>query len=141
MCGLAGILLPEPRLQGSELSARAGAMGAVLAHRGPDDDGVWADEQAGIALAHRRLSILDLSAHGHQPMRSADDRYVIAFNGEIYNFASLRTELENAGASFHSDSDTEVLLEAIAAWGLEATLRRCNGMFALALWDRKERCL
>ncbi len=135
MCGLAGILQAQARLQEAELVVLAGAMGDALAHRGPDDRGVWADAAAGVALAHRRLSILDLSPLGHQPMASADGRYWLAYNGEIYNFATLRTELEALGHGFRGHSDTEVLLAAIVQWGLEATLGRCNGMFAIALWD------
>ena len=136
MCGLAGILQAQARLQETELVALAGAMGDALAHRGPDDRGVWADAATGVALAHRRLSILDLSPLGHQPMASGDGRYWLAYNGEIYNFAVLRAELEVFGHVFRGHSDTEVLLAAIVQWGLEATLRRCNGMFAIALWDR-----
>ncbi len=136
MCGLAGILQSQARLQEAELTALAGAMGDALAHRGPDDRGVWVDAAAGVALAHRRLSILDLSPLGHQPMRSSDGRYWLAYNGEIYNFAALRAELEPLGHRFGGHSDTEVLLAAVVQWGLEATLRRCNGMFAIALWDR-----
>lgn len=141
MCGLAGILQSQARLQEAELTALAGAMGDALAHRGPDDRGVWVDAAAGVALAHRRLSILDLSSLGHQPMRSSDGRYWLAYNGEIYNFAALRTELEPLGHRFGGHSDTEVLLAAVMQWGLEATLRRCNGMFAIALWDRREQRL
>ena len=136
MCGLAGILQAQARLQETELVALVGAMGDALAHRGPDDRGVWADAATGVALAHRRLSILDLSPLGHQPMASGDGRYWLAYNGEIYNFAVLRAELEVFGHVFRGHSDTEVLLAAIVQWGLEATLRRCNGMFAIALWDR-----
>lgn len=116
-------------------------MGDALVHRGPDDSGVWADASAGIALAHRRLSILDLSPLGHQPMTSADGRYVLAYNGEVYNFAELRAELEALGHGFRGHSDTEVLLAAITEWGFDETLQRSNGMFAIALWDRAERCL
>ena len=141
MCGLAGILQSQARLQEAELTALAGAMGDALAHRGPDDRGVWVDAAAGVALAHRRLSILDLSPLGHQPMRSSDGRYWLAYNGEIYNFAALRAELEPLGHRFGGHSDTEVLLAAVVQWGLEATLRRCNGMFAIALWDRREQRL
>ncbi|WP_182334600.1 asparagine synthase (glutamine-hydrolyzing) [Stenotrophomonas acidaminiphila] len=141
MCGLAGILQSQARLQEAELTALAGAMGDALAHRGPDDRGVWIDAAAGVALAHRRLSILDLSPLGHQPMRSSDGRYWLAYNGEIYNFAALRAELEPLGHRFGGHSDTEVLLAAVVQWGLEATLRRCNGMFAIALWDRREQRL
>ncbi|MCD7098772.1 asparagine synthase (glutamine-hydrolyzing) [Stenotrophomonas sp. MMGLT7] len=141
MCGLAGLLLAGPQLHGEELGALAQSMGAALGHRGPDDDGTWVDAQAGIALAHRRLSILDLSPLGHQPMASADGRYVLAYNGEIYNFAQLRAALAALGHRFRGHSDTEVLLAAVVEWGLEDALVRCNGMFAIALWDRREQCL
>ena len=110
-------------------------MARLVESRGPDDSAEWADPDAGIALGHRRLSIVDLSPRGRQPMVSAGGSLVIAYNGEIYNFGELRAELEAGGASFRGDSDTEVLLEACAAWGLERALGRCIGMFALALWD------
>lgn len=114
-----------------------------IAHRGPDDAGLWLDPAQGLALGFRRLSIIDLSAAGHQPMMSADGRYVIVMNGEIYNFAEIRAELEGANPSqaWRGRSDTEVLAEAVALWGVESALRRANGMFALAAWDRKERVL
>ena len=133
--------MPEPSLADGELKALAGRMGDAVLHRGPDDRGVWTDEAAGIGLAHRRLSILDLSPLGHQPMASANGRYLMAYNGEIYNFAQLRAALEPLGHAFRGHSDTEVLLAAILQWGLEDSLQRCNGMFAIALWDRQERCL
>jgi len=135
------MLLPAPATGQAALEQQARRMGDAMVHRGPDDSGVWADASAGIALSHRRLSILDLSPLGHQPMTSADGRYVLAYNGEVYNFAELRVELEALGHAFRGHSDTEVLLAAITAWGLDATLQRSNGMFALALWDRAERCL
>lgn len=141
MCGLAGLWLPNPRLHGEALNALAGAMGATLHHRGPDDAGTWSDAQAGIGLAHQRLSILDLSPLGHQPMASRDGRYQLVYNGEIYNFVQLRAALSALGHHFRGHSDTEVLLAAISEWGLEATLAQCNGMFALALWDSREQCL
>ena len=141
MCGLAGMLLPAPLASAEALQAQALAMGHALHHRGPDDGGSWVDAEAGIALAHRRLSILDLSPLGHQPMASADGRYVMAYNGEVYNFAALREQLEPLGHTFRGHSDTEVLLAAILQWGVEDTLQRCNGMFAIALWDRQDRCL
>ncbi len=116
-------------------------MANALQHRGPDDSGAWADAGAGVAFGFRRLAILDLSPAGHQPMASASRRYVIAFNGEVYNFREMRVELEGAGRSFSGHSDTEVILAAVEAWGLEAALRRFIGMFAIALWDRRERRL
>ena len=141
MCGLAGSWEPRGRRDEDELKRLARGMAALVASRGPDDSGEWVDPEAGIALGHRRLSIVDLSPRGHQPMVSAGGSLVIAYNGEIYNFRELRAELEADGASFRGDSDTEVLLEACAAWGLQRTLHRCIGMFAIALWDRRERQL
>ena len=143
MCGLAGLwqFVPAPA---SQLQAQALAMADAIAHRGPDDAGVWCEPGIGLALAHRRLAILDLSPAGHQPMPSASGRYVIAFNGEIYNHRALRRELESRGvlgAPWRGHSDTETLLAAVEAWGLEAALQRCTGMFALALWDRRDRVL
>jgi asparagine synthase (glutamine-hydrolysing) len=114
-----------------------------LRHRGPDDAGVWVDAPAGLALAHRRLAIVDLSAAGHQPMASASGRWVIAFNGEIYNHMALRAELAAAGAApaWRGHSDTETLLAGFEHWGVTGTLGRCVGMFALALWDKHTRTL
>lgn len=139
MCGFAGILTPNPQ----ELEARAIAMRDAIRHRGPDDAGLWCDPAAGIALGHRRLSILDLTAAGHQPMASVSGRWVIAFNGEIYNYQDLRQALEAEGKAppWRGGSDTEVLLAGIDAWGLEGCLRRAIGMFALVLWDRQDRSL
>ena len=116
-------------------------MAALVESRGPDDSGEWTDPDAGMALGHRRLAIIDLSPGGRQPMVSAGGDLVIAYNGEIYNFRELRAELESAGATFRGDSDTEVLLEACAAWGVERAIGRCIGMFAFALWDRGARRL
>ena len=146
MCGFCGFLaLTEQRaFSGSEeaaLEAVARRMADTIAHRGPDGDGVWADGAAGIAFGHRRLAIVDLSPLGRQPMESADGRWVIAYNGEIYNFHDLRAELEGAGHRFRGHSDTEVLLEGCAAWGVERTVRRLVGIFAFALWDRRDRVL
>lgn len=109
--------------------------------RGPDAAGEWADPETGIAMAHRRLAILDLTTAGHQPMLSHDKRFVTVFNGEIYNFGSLRSQLEALGCNFVGASDTEVMAEAFSAWGVEDTLPRLVGMFAFAAWDRKERTL
>jgi asparagine synthase (glutamine-hydrolysing) len=140
MCGIAGILGDKAR---NPRVVRE--MTDALAHRGPDDQGTWADDEAGIALGHRRLSIVDLSPAGHEPMHSASGRFVLTFNGEIYNFEDLRNEIEARGAApeggWRGHSDTEVFLEAIALWGIEAALAKSVGMFAFALWDRRERVL
>lgn len=140
MCGIAGIFR-SGGLDEESSSRHVASMARAVAHRGPDDCGSWLDAAAGIALAHRRLSIIDLSPQGHQPMRSACGRYVVILNGEIYNFRELRAELEAAGHSFRGHSDTEVLLAAIVAWGLRPAVERCNGMFAFALWDAQARTL
>ncbi len=135
MCGIAGVL----RRGGGdeeELQRLALVMASQLRHRGPDDSGVWTDRGGAVALGHTRLAILDLSEAGHQPMQSSDGRYCVVFNGEIYNFRELRRELEKRGCGFESDCDSEVLVEAIAAWGIDASLDRLNGMFAFACWDR-----
>jgi asparagine synthase (glutamine-hydrolysing) len=116
-------------------------MADTLTHRGPDDSGAWADSAAGIALGHRRLSIIDLSAAGHQPMLSGNGRFVVSYNGEIYNHGDLRKELEAQGAVFRGHSDTEVIVEGFAQWGIPETLARLIGMFALAVWDRETRSL
>ncbi len=140
MCGLTGFWSAQAGGE-AELKARVERMNNRLAHRGPDDAGVWTDAAAGVALALRRLAIVDLSPAGHQPMASASGRFVIAYNGEVYNFGELRAELEQAGASFRGHSDTEVMLAAFEAWGLEAAVGKFVGMFAFALWDRRERIL
>jgi asparagine synthase (glutamine-hydrolysing) len=116
-------------------------MSDSICHRGPDDSGAWTDAESGIALGFRRLAILDLSPTGHQPMQSADQRFVMIFNGEIYNFASLRDELLGLGHSFRGTSDTEIMLAAVRQWGLKPAVQRFNGMFAFALWDKQERSL
>ncbi|MGB3635277.1 MAG: asparagine synthase (glutamine-hydrolyzing) [Rubrobacteraceae bacterium] len=139
MCGIAGFFSPGSAKKEAEQTVRR--MTDALVHRGPDDGGVWEDQRSGVALGNRRLAIVDLSPEGHQPMCSADGRYVLAFNGEIYNFPALRAELEQLGHGFRGHSDTEVMLAAFTAWGLEAGLGRFNGMFAFALWDRQERVL
>ncbi len=141
MCGIAGIW--DRGLRGSSEAAGAAItrMTQSLHHRGPDDDGIWRDEAAGLSLGFRRLSIIDLSAAGAQPMVSSCGRYVIVYNGEIYNTDELRGELRALGRTFRSHSDTEVILEGMASWGVAPTTRRLNGMFAIALWDRRERRL
>jgi asparagine synthase (glutamine-hydrolysing) len=141
MCGIAGIWDPSGRVVASSLRDSAKAMGDSLVHRGPDDAGLWIDKDARMALAHRRLSIIDLSPAGHQPMVSRCQRYVIVYNGEIYNFSELAADLRAGGTTFRGHSDTEVILEGCATWGLEATVERLIGMFAFALWDRQTRTL
>lgn len=141
MCGIAGFW---GKTEGVEPEVAARRMSDALRHRGPDDSGVWADREADVALGHRRLSILDLSPEGRQPMTSPTGRYVISYNGEIYNWADLRHAVESAAATtprFRGHSDTEVLLHALEVWGLEGTLERSVGMFSFALWDREERAL
>jgi asparagine synthase (glutamine-hydrolysing) len=134
VCGLTGFWQPGG-FSADSAKAVAEAMACQITHRGPDDAGVWLDETAGLALAHRRLSILDLSPAGHQPMISACGRYVIVFNGEIYNHLELRAMIEKPTWCGHSD--TETLLATIAECGVEATLKHCVGMFAFVLWDRE----
>lgn len=143
MCGIVGHLGPGIADHRAALRRAADA----LAHRGPDDEGVWCDEEAGIGLAHRRLSILDVSAAGHQPMVSACGRWVLAFNGEIYNHLGLRGQLAASAGSgeampgWRGHSDTETVLACLSRWGFERTLDLLDGMFAIALWDRENRCL
>ncbi len=140
MCGIAGVLTPAATSR-EQLERNAIAMADSIAYRGPDDHGLWSDADAGVALTHRRLSIVDLSATGHQPMISADGQLIITYNGEIYNFQELRRELEARGVRFRGHSDTEVMLEAFAAYGIDATVKRLIGMFTIGVWDRRERTL
>lgn len=133
MCGVAGLI----NLNRESVSpVMLQKMTNAIAHRGPDSEGQWIEENVG--LGHRRLAIIDLSPAGHQPMITPDNRYVLSYNGEIYNFRELRTELEASGYQFRSHTDSEVVLNALAKWGVKA-LDRFNGMFALAFWDRKEK--
>lgn len=143
MCGVAGLFLTTPSGGVPSVTAIARAMATALKTRGPDDAGVWTNESATLALGHRRLAIIDLSAAGHQPMSSRTGRFVMAFNGEIYNHLELRAALaiEGAAPSWHGHSDTETLLAAFEHWGLTATLQRTVGMFAIALWDRRDEVL
>lgn len=139
MCGFAGFLERSGFADGGALLRR---MADTIAHRGPDSDGYWVDGEAGVALAHRRLAIIDLSPAGHQPMLSHDGRYVLSYNGEIYNHIDMRRELDERGANaWRGHSDTETLLQGFSVWGVPGTLERANGMFAFALWDRAERKL
>jgi asparagine synthase (glutamine-hydrolysing) len=141
MCGIAGFLETARHHSAPALSSMARAMSERLAHRGPDDTGTWVDAEAGLALAHQRLAIVDLTPLGHQPMVSADGRFVVVFNGEIYDHPRTRETLEARGHVFRGRSDTEVLLAAVMEWGVERAVERFNGMFAFALWDRAERKL
>lgn len=135
MCGIVGLFRPG----GADWSGLIEQMAQSIAHRGPDSDGYWGDPDAGIAFGHRRLAILDLSPQGYQPMHSASGRYVITFNGEIYNYQHLRAQLPQV--QWRGTSDTEVILAAVEAWGVTKTLEQMVGMFAFGLWDRQERTL
>jgi asparagine synthase (glutamine-hydrolysing) len=143
MCGIAGFLQAPSWLVAESSESHVVAMATAIAHRGPDDADAWCDAGSGIALSHRRLAVVDLSAAGHQPMHSHDGRFVIVYNGELYNTSEVLAELEHraGGVAWRGHSDTEVLLEAIAAWGVKEALRRVIGMFAFAVWDRQDRRL
>ncbi|MBC9177153.1 asparagine synthase (glutamine-hydrolyzing) [Pseudoroseomonas ludipueritiae] len=142
MCGIVGFFTPDGLADGRQAHDLVVRMRDRLVHRGPDDGGSWTDP-AGIAFGFRRLSIIDLSPAGHQPMPSADGRYIVMMNGEVYNFADIRAEVEavRGPLAWRGHSDTEVMAEAIACWGVEEAIRRANGMFAFAVWDREEQVL
>ena len=139
MCGLTGFLNVLRDQTSADMLSLVGQMAEKLHHRGPDDTGTWCDPGNGIALGFKRLSIVDLSEAGHQPMVSACGRFVIAYNGEVYNHEDLRRELVLKGHFFRGHSDTEVLIEGFAEWGIESTIDRCLGMFAFAVWDTVKR--
>jgi asparagine synthase (glutamine-hydrolysing) len=139
VCGLAGYL--NRSILAEEWPALLTAMSNAVLHRGPDDVGHWFDASVGIGLGHRRLSIIDLSPLGHQPMMSGSGRYVIVYNGEVYNFKEIRVELEALGHRFRGNADTEVIIEGVQAWGVENTAKRLIGMFAFTIWDRQTRTL
>jgi len=138
MCGIAGAYLPYWNAVKQERYSLGLRLVKSLAHRGPNDEGAWVDENNGLILAHRRLSILDTTQAGHQPMQSSTGRYILTYNGEVYNFLELRVDLEQRGHTFHTHTDTEVILAACEAWGIQAALKKFNGMFAIAIWDRSE---
>src|SRR5262245_1962516 len=140
MCGIAGILMTRP-MRLDDLTHIARVMSDQLRHRGPDDAGVWTDLDAGVALSFRRLAIIDLSSAGHQPMQSESSRYTLVFNGEVYNYREIAAELASDGQRFRGHSDTEVILAAFERWGIEAAVQRLIGMFAIAVWDSRERRL
>ena len=142
MCGLAGFWDTAHSLSDDDRVATVSRMADVLRHRGPDDRSLWTDPAAGLALGFRRLAIVDLSPEGRQPMLSKSGRYVLAFNGEVYNFLDLRKALEREGwGAFRGHSDTEVMLACFEALGCRALLERFSGMFAFALWDQSEKRL
>ena len=141
MCGFTGFLNKDNALGVQQRRKQAADMLATIVHRGPDAGDIWQDPDSGCVLAHRRLSIIDLSAEGAQPMESASGRYIMAYNGEVYNFRDLRRDCESKGVAFRGRSDTEVMLAVIEAYGLNQALQKFNGMFSFALWDRKERTL
>lgn len=136
MCGVVGFVDREGSPRGAERTRVVRDMAALVAHRGPDDQGTWVDDNDGVVLGHQRLAVIDPSRTGHQPMVSSSERYVISYNGEIYNFALLRRELGGLGHQFRGRSDTEVLLAAVEQWGLFGALSRLRGMFAFSLFDR-----
>src|SRR5260221_8409803 len=137
MCGIAGMIDWRTATSADTLRSIGEAMIETVRHRGPDAGDVWVEAEGGVLLGQRRLAIIDLSPGDAQPMHSADRRYVITFNSELYNYRDIRRQLDAAGRSMRSESDTEVLLEACALWGVEAALVRPVGMFAFALWERK----
>jgi asparagine synthase (glutamine-hydrolysing) len=141
MCGIAGYFTLPRSKSSDQMTAEVTRMTDAILLRGPDDSGAWVDAENGVALGHRRLSILDLSPLGHQPMTSADGRFVIVFNGEIYNFQQLRAELEKHGHTWRGHSDTEIMLAAFRQWGITEATKRFNGMFAFAVWDKEDRTL
>src|SRR5215213_3174794 len=141
MCGIAGLWEQRRRATSDALATLARTMSDTLLHRGPDAGDVWVDPEAGLAFGHRRLSIIDLSPAGAQPMVSSCGRFVTSYNGEIYNADELRAELQAAGRRFRGHSDTEIIIEGAAIWGVAETVQRLIGMFAIALWDRSDRAL
>ena len=141
MCGISGIFAPASGPSREDLLSAVTQMSEKLVHRGPDGNGVWVDESNGIGLAHRRLSIIDLSEAGHQPMTSADGRYVICYNGEAYNANNLRYKLENKGYCFYGHSDTEVIVNGFTEWGVKETLKKIIGMFSIAVWDKHRKII
>src|SRR5436309_13565426 len=136
MCGIAGYAGPEANP--AACARIVEGMTDTVVHRGPDDSGSWIEERGRVGLGNRRLAIVDLSPEGHQPMHSADDRFVITYNGEVYNHEELRKQLEGAGHRFRGHSDTEVILASVTQWGVHSALGKFVGMFAFALWDRRD---
>src|ERR1035438_5857746 len=138
VCGFVGFINSSSSMDRETLTSLVEKMTAPIFQRGPDDLGIQVEPASGLAFGFRRLSILDLSPEGHQPMTSRNGRYTMVFNGEIYNYQEIRDEMLARGQAFRGHSDTEVLLAAFTEWGPAATIAQCNGMFAIALWDRQE---
>src|ERR1700722_5687076 len=136
MCGIVGLLDPQRRSSSDLLGRQATAMADALTHRGPDDEGAWIDPDGRVVFGHRRLAVVDLSPQGHQPMVSADGRGVLSYNGELYNFATLRRQLVSEGLALRGGSDTEVLLGAVQSWGIGRALDASEVMFALKVLGR-----
>jgi asparagine synthase (glutamine-hydrolysing) len=141
VCGIAGVLDSAAATGADRLGGLASTMASSLVHRGPDDSGLWVDADAGVALGHRRLAVIELGPGGAQPMVSSGGRWVVAYNGEVYNHVEIRHRLECSGTRFRGGSDTEVLVAAVERWGVDKALDACEGMFAAALWDRRDRHL
>ncbi len=141
MCGISGFICFSKKLSSSKLKEEALSMANSLSRRGPDSSGVWSDATNGLALSHRRLSIIDLSRNANQPMISKSKRFVIVYNGEVYNFKILRKMIQKKGFVFKSLSDTEVILELISLYGFDDAIKKLNGIFSLAVWDRKNKKL
>ena len=140
MCGISGIISFKPTVHFQDINDIGIEMRDLLAHCGPDNAGSWLSSNNTVFLGHRRLSIIDLNSHANQPLHSSDSRYILTFNGEIYNHLSIRTELEKQGITFTTTSDTEALLNAYIMWGKNC-LEKLHGMFAFAVWDQKEKLL
>ena len=141
MCGIAGYWNFNGQFEKNILTEKIKKMTDTMVARGPDSNGYWTDPEIGIAFGHRRLAIIDLTDAGAQPMMSRDQRYIIVYNGEIYNTENLRRQLTDEGVKFRGDCDTEVILEGVSKWGLTSTLNKLNGIFAFAIWDSDKNCL
>jgi asparagine synthase (glutamine-hydrolysing) len=141
MCGITGYFNLKRNEGIDAMRTQVTRMNDSITHRGPDSSAIWIDHETGIAFGHRRLAIIDLSPAGAQPMHSADGRFVITYNGEVFNYRALATELRTSGHKLTGDGDTAAMLAGISAWGLPALLQKIDGQFAFALWDRQERTL
>lgn len=138
MCGIGGILIQKRNSKQDKHLNSLKEMSFKQKERGPDNEGFWHDKNEDLFLFHRRLTILDLTSQGNQPMISQNKRYIISYNGEIYNFLNLANEIKKFGTNFKSKSDTEVILESISCWGVYEAVKKFIGMFAIAVWDKKK---